>query len=137
MIQEVGLPSFTTWTILIGNSTIYTNRSTLDLYLPNGSYDLSFQSSDYVSENNSYTVLITGSGVVLHIAFERKVHASMLDSVLKLIYSSPFSYLLATIVGIAYYRFYLGSARICSLCLARIPRNRLKCQHCKVMKKED
>jgi hypothetical protein len=136
MIQEVGLPSFTTWTILIGNNTIYTNRSTLDLYLPNGTYDLSFQSSDYVSENNSYPVLVTGSGVVLHIAFERKVHASMLDSVLKLIYGSPFSYLLATIVGIAYYRFYLGSARICSLCLARIPRNRLKCQHCKVMKKE-
>ncbi len=137
MIQEVGLPSFTTWSILIGNSTIYTNRSTLNLYLPNGSYELSFKSSGYISGNNSYPVLVTGAGIVLHITFERKEHASMLDSVLKIIYDSPISYLLAIIVGIAYYRFYLGSARICSLCLARIPRNRLKCQHCKVMKKED
>jgi hypothetical protein len=131
VIQETGLLKNATWSAHFSNNTIYSNTSRIILYLPNGSYNFSVLSSGIKSQNQSYFILISGSSVVVDVIFEKIKHTSLLSSIMMYVYENPFSYLVALIFALVYWRFYHGNARMCSVCLKPIPRGRLKCQHCK------
>ncbi|MDA8142828.1 MAG: hypothetical protein M0T81_02455 [Thermoplasmatales archaeon] len=131
VIQETGLLKNATWSAHFSNNTIYSNTSRIFLYLPNGSYNFSVLSSGIKSQNQSYFILISGSSVVVDVTFEKIKHTSLLSSIMMYVYENPFSYLVTLIFALVYWRFYHGSARMCSVCLKPIPRGRLKCQHCK------
>ena len=129
-VRETGLSGNSTWRVIFGNQTIIVNESSATFYFPNGTYNVRVSSSAYRSENNSYLVFIAGTGVFLQIVFIPIDHKSLLSTVISAVYSSPFSYIIAIIAAFAYVRFYRGSARICSTCLEKIPRTRIKCQNC-------
>ena len=133
-IEEIGLSGHFKWSVLIGNQTIIINASITSFYLPNGTYSIKASSPDYKSENASYPVLISGSGVSLQIVFTPVEHKSLLSTLTSEVMYSPFSYIFAIIAAFVYVRFYRGSARICSACLERIPVGRLHCPKCRKKK---
>ena len=135
VIQETGLLKNATWAAHFSNITIYSNTSRIILYMPNGSYNLSVSSSGLKSQNQSYYILVSGSSVVVYVVFEKSKHISLLLLIMKDVYDSPFSYLVALIFALVYLRFYRGSVRMCSVCLKPVPRGRLKCKHCNSLDK--
>jgi len=130
MIVENGLQANSTWSVHTGGRTIYTNTSSVILSLPNGSYSFSISSQGFKSQNESYGIFVSGSGVIIHVVFVKIQHISILAAILREVYGSPFSYIVAAISFIIYFRFYRGSVRLCSTCLRPIRRGRLKCSHC-------
>ncbi|MCL4451193.1 MAG: hypothetical protein M1327_01015 [Candidatus Thermoplasmatota archaeon] len=135
LIEEAGLASNHTWSVLIDNKIIYVNGSHTTIYLPNGTYNFSVSSSGFESQNRSYTIFVTGPGESVHVVFVPIKHYSFLSSIFKQIYNSPLSYMGAFVFAIVYLRFYRGSLRICSTCLTPIPKGRMKCQNCGIREK--
>lgn len=135
VIEEEGLAVNYTWSVIIGNEIISVNASSTTIYLSNGTYNFSVQSSGFESQNQSYTIFVSGSDASVHVVFVPIKHYSLLSTIFKQIYNSPFSYIGALVIAIAYVRFYRGGIRVCSACLTPIPRGRMKCQNCKTLKK--
>ena len=135
IIEETGLASNHTWSVLIDNKTIYVNGSYTTLYLPNGTYSFSVSSAGFESKNRSYTIFITGPGASVHVVFVPIKHYLLLSTLFKEIYNSPFLYIGALVFATVYLRFYRGSLKICSTCLTSIPKGRMKCQNCRTRKK--
>jgi hypothetical protein len=129
-IEETGLPNNLTWYIHVDKLTIQANTSSTFLYLSNGTYIFSVQASGFESQNQSYSFVVSGSDISLHVIFAPVKHNNLLLFIFKKIYNSPFTYIIAIIALISYLRFYRGSVRICSECLNPVPRGRIKCQHC-------
>jgi hypothetical protein len=131
MIIETGLQDNSSWSVRMSNRTNYANTSSIVLYLPNGTYNFTANSPGFKTLNVSYGIFISGSGVLIHVAFVKTKHTSTLITLLKEVYGDPFFYILTAILLIVYSRFYRGSIRVCSTCLNPIPRGRFRCQQCK------
>ena len=135
VIEEDGLVGNYTWSVIIENQTLSVNDSSLTLYLSNGTYNFSVRSSGFESQNESYTFFVSGSDASVHVLFVPIKHYSLLSTIFKTIYNSPFSYIGALVMAIVYLRFYSGSIRVCSVCLTPIRKGRMKCENCKILKK--
>jgi hypothetical protein len=135
VIEEEGLAANYTWSVFIENEIISVNASSTTIYLPNGTYNFSVGSSGFESQNQSYTLFVSGSDALVHVVFVPIKHYSLLSTILKSVYNSPFSYLGIFLIAIVYLRFYRRSTRVCSACLTPIPIGRMKCQNCKTLKK--
>ena len=135
VIEEEGLAANYTWSVFIENEIIYVNGSSTTIYLPNGTYNFSVASSGFESQNESYTLFVSGSNASVHVVFVPIKHYSLLSTIFKSIYNSPFAYIGAFLIAVVYLRFYRGSIRVCSACLTPIPRGRMKCRNCKTLKK--
>ena len=135
VIEETGLPDNYSWSVLIGNQNISVNANSTILYLSNGTYNFSVRSPGFESQNVSYAVSVAGSNISLHVAFVLITHYSLLSTIFKEVYNSPFSYIGALSIAVVYLRFYRGSIRVCSACLTAIPRGRRKCMNCNTTKK--
>jgi hypothetical protein len=135
IIEETGLASDHTWSVLIDNKTIYVNGSYTTLYLPNGTYNFSVLSSGFKAQIQSHTLFVAGSDVLVHVVFVPIKQYSLFSSIFKQIYNSPLSYISGLVIAILYLRFYRGSIRVCSTCLTPIPNGRIKCQNCRTKKK--
>jgi hypothetical protein len=131
IIIESGLQGNSSWSVHMSNRTNYANTSTIVLYLPNGTYNFTANSLGFKTQNVSYGIFISGSGVIIHVEFVKTKHTSTLITLLKEVYGDPLFYILAAILLIVYSRFYRGSVRVCSTCLSPIPRGRFRCQQCK------
>ena len=135
VIEEEGLAVNYNWSVFIENEIISVNGSSTTIYLPNGTYNFSVGSSGFESQNQSYTLFVSGSDALVHVVFVPIKHYSLLSTILKSVYNSPFSYLGIFLIAIVYLRFYHRSTRVCSACLTPIPIGRMKCQNCKTLKK--
>jgi hypothetical protein len=135
VVEEEGLPANYTWSVFIENEIIFVNASSTTIYLPNGTYNFSARSSGFESQNQSYNLFVFGSDASVHVVFVPIKHYSLLSTIFKSVYNSPFSYIGAFLIAIVYLRFYRGSIRVCSACLTPIPRGRMKCRNCKTLKK--
>jgi hypothetical protein len=131
IIMETGLQGNSSWSVHMSNRTNYANTSSIVLYLPNGTYNFTAISPGFNTQNVSYVIFISGSGVIIHVEFVKTKHTSALMILLKEVYGDPLFYILAAILLIVYSRFYRGSVRVCSTCLNPIPRGRFRCQQCK------
>ena len=135
VIEEEGLAVNYNWSVFIENEIISVNASSTTIYLSNGTYNFSVGSTGFESQNGSYTLFVSGSDASVHVVFVPIKHYSLLSTIFKSIYNSPFLYIGALVIAIVYVRFYRGSTRVCSACLTPIPKGRIKCQNCKTLKK--
>ncbi|MEM0133985.1 MAG: hypothetical protein QXU18_01985, partial [Thermoplasmatales archaeon] len=134
-VTEYGLPNNLTWTIEVNGKNYTTRSDVINLSVPNGSYSVLASAQGFSAKSTSYDIVVIGSNVSVNVVFIYESKISIFDQFMGQILYSPITYVILAILVVVYVRFYRGSLRICSQCMSRIPRSRIKCLKCSAKKR--
>ncbi len=127
IFTENGLPAGAAWNISVAGSVWNSTNISKEVLLPNGTYEVTADSSGYATANTSYCILINGASKTVKINFVQVTQVPAWKSFLDLILFSPITYIVVPLSVFGYYLYFYDSSRICSFCLKKIPRFSVRC----------
>ncbi len=72
MIDESGLPSNTFWQIVLSNGKVVSsNSSGIDVYLMNGTYNITYSTGNHIYRGSELTVMVSGTSEIVNVTFTK------------------------------------------------------------------